>query len=205
MQSMGLGERLLYAAPHALKNVAVVGTTGVLGAMGAYSAVRSLSTVAPLSSSSTVSRGIGQINATRQEAAQTYETSTALQDGNQTLGAFVFNAVTAPPLPMHTLETQAPDLNRWYGQQAQISPAQFLSQARRSNIINVQQYQALARDPKAQAELAESYKLQLDRIAEYDRHGDLTPQTLGQLANLRNNLQTRRISGLGSVREDTSA
>jgi hypothetical protein len=189
MQSMGLGERLLYAAPHALKNVAVVGTTGVLGAMGAYSAARSISTVAPLSNSGTVSRGIGQINATRQEVAQTYETSTALQDGNQTLGAFVFNAVTAPPLPMHTLETQTSDLNRWYAQQAQISPAQFLSQARRSNIINVQQYHALARDPKAQAELAESYKLQLDRLAEYDRHGDLTPQTLGYIANLRGGLR----------------
>ena len=60
MQSMGLGERLLYAAPHSLKNVAVVGATGVLAAMGAYSAARSISTVAPLSSSATVSRGIGQ-------------------------------------------------------------------------------------------------------------------------------------------------
>ena len=64
MQSMGLGERLLYAAPHSLKNMAVVGATGVLAAMGASSAARSIATVAPLSSSATVSRGIGQINAT---------------------------------------------------------------------------------------------------------------------------------------------
>ena len=66
MQSMGLGERLLYAVPHSLKNMAVVGTTGVLAGMGASSAARSIATVAPLSSSATVSRGIGQINATRQ-------------------------------------------------------------------------------------------------------------------------------------------
>ena len=68
MQSMGLGERLLYAAPHSLKNVAVVGTTGVLTAMGAGSAARSIATVAPLSSSAAVSQGIGKINASRQEA-----------------------------------------------------------------------------------------------------------------------------------------
>jgi hypothetical protein len=196
MQSMGLGERLLYAVPHSLKNMAVVGTTGVLAGMGASSAARSIATVAPLSSSQTVSRGIGQIHATRQEAAQAYETSSALQVGNQTLGAFVFNAVTAPPPPIHTLEMQATDLNRWYGQQTQIAPAQFLSQARRSNIINVQQYQALARDPKAQGELAESYKLQLDRIAEYDRHGDLTPQTLGYIANLRGGLRNTDKQGI---------
>ena len=83
MQSMGLGERLLYAAPHSLKNVAVAGTAGVLTAMGASGAARSIATVAPLSSSSTVSQGIGRVNAARQEAAQAYETSTALQDANQ--------------------------------------------------------------------------------------------------------------------------
>ena len=86
MQSMGLGERLLYAAPHSLKNMAVVGATGVLAGMGASSAARSIATVAPLSSSATVSRGIGQINATRQEAAMEYETSTALQDGKSSCG-----------------------------------------------------------------------------------------------------------------------
>jgi hypothetical protein len=91
---------------------------------------------------------------------------------------------------------QAPGLNRWYAQQSQINPAQFLSQARRTNIINAQQYQALARDPKAQAELAESYKLQLDRIAQYDRNGDLTPQTLGHVANLRAGLRTVEKHGI---------
>ena len=57
MQNMGLGERLLYAAPHSLKNMAVVGATGVLAGMGTYSGARSLATVAPLSSHHTVSRG----------------------------------------------------------------------------------------------------------------------------------------------------
>ena len=79
MQSMGLGERLLYAVPHSLKNMAVVGTTGVLAGMGASSSARSIATVAPLSNPATVSRGIGQVNATRLETAQAYETSAALQ------------------------------------------------------------------------------------------------------------------------------
>ena len=83
MQSMGLGERLLYAAPHSLKNVAVAGTTGVLTAMGAVGAAKSIATVAPLSSSTRVSQGIGSVNAARQEAAQEYESPLAFQDANQ--------------------------------------------------------------------------------------------------------------------------
>jgi hypothetical protein len=191
MQSMGLGERLLYAAPHVLKNMALVGTTGVLGAMGAYSAARSIATVAPLSSSSTVSRGIGQINTARQETALAQETSTSLQDANQALGTTVFNSVTAPPPCMEVLASQAPTLTQWHAQQTQIAPAQFLSRARQSHIISVQQYQALAKSPVAQAEFAENYKGQLETIAEYDAKGNLTPKSLGQVANLRNDFRAR--------------
>ncbi len=147
MQSMGLGERLLYAAPHSLKNVAVAGTAGVLTAMGASGAARSITTVAPLSSSSTVSQGIGRVNAGRQEAAQAYETSTALQDSNQALGGFVFNAVTASPPSPGALSAQAPSLMQWHAQQIQTSPAEFLSRARRIHIITGQQYQALGKEP----------------------------------------------------------
>jgi hypothetical protein len=185
MQSMGLGERLLYAAPHSLKNMAVVGTTGVLAGMGASSAARSIATVAPLSSSAIVSRGIGQINATRQETAQQYETSTALQGANQTIGTLLFNAVTAHTSDTEFVTAQAPALNRWYTQQSQIAPAQFLSQARQNHIISVQQYQAIARDPRAQAEFAETYKIQLNTISERDDLGNLTSAGLGRTANLR--------------------
>jgi len=203
MQSMGLGERLLYAAPHSLKNMAVVGTTGVLGAMGAYSAVRSIATVAPLSSSSTVSRGIGQINATRLETAQAYETSTALQEANQTIGALVFNAATAHASDADFLTAQAPALNRWYVQQSQVAPAQFLSQARQNRIISVQQYQALARDPRAQAELAEAYKLQLNAVSERDALGNLTPAGLGRVANLRSGIENSQPRGLRAGKQAT--
>ena len=47
MQSMSLGERLLFAAPHALKNVTLAGTTGILTAMGATNAAKSIATVMP--------------------------------------------------------------------------------------------------------------------------------------------------------------
>ena len=169
----------------------MVGTTGVLGAMGAYSAARSLTTVAPLSSSGTVSRGIGQINAGRQEAALAQETSTSLHDANEALGTTVFNSVTAPPPSLGALIGQAPSLTQWHTQQTQIAPAQFLSRARQSHIISVQQYQALARSPAAQAEFAENYKGQLETIAEYDTRGNLTPRSLGQVANLRNSFRNR--------------
>ena len=190
MQSMGLGERLLYAAPHSLKNVAVAGTTGILTAMGASGAARSIATVAPLSSSSTVSQGIGRINSTRQETAQAYETSAALQDANRAMGISVFNAVTTPPPSAEVLMPQAPSLIHWYTQQSQMSPPQFLSRARQSHIVTPLQYQALARSPLAQAEFAEGYKGQLESIMEFDASGNPTTQTLGQLANLRGSLRT---------------
>ena len=204
MQSMGLGERLLYAAPHSLKNVAVVGATGVLTAMGASSAARSIATVAPLSSSATVSRGIGQINSARQGASLAEETSTSLHDATQALGSTVFHSVTAPPPRMEVLASQAPALTQWHAQQAQISPAQFLSRARQSHVISVQQYRALERSPAAQAEFAESYKGQLETIAEYDAKGNLTPKSLGQVANLRNSFRTAKTRGLRSGRQDNS-
>jgi hypothetical protein len=202
MQSMGLGERLLYAAPHALKNVAVVGTTGVLAAMGAGSAARSISMVAPLSSSGTVSRGIGQIDADRQEAALAQETSTSLNDANQALGTTIFNSATAPPPSMEALVGQAPSLTQWHTQQTQIAPAQFLSRARQSHIITAQQYQAIARSPAAQAEFAENYKAQLEMMAEYDARGNLTPRSLRQVANLRNSFRTAKTRGLRSPKQD---
>ena len=191
MQSMGLGERLLYAAPHSLKNVALVGATGVLTAMGAGSAAKSISTVAPLSSSATVSRGIGQINSARQGASLAEETSTSLHDATQALGSTVFHSITAPPPSMEVLASQAPALTQWHNQQTQIAPAQFLSRARQSHIISVQQYRSLERSPAAQAEFAESYKGQLETIAEYDAKGNLTPKSLGQVANLRNSFRAR--------------
>jgi hypothetical protein len=190
MQNMGLGERLLYAVPHSLKNMAVVGTTGVLAGMGASSAARSIATVAPLSSSATVSRGIGQINATRQEAAMEYETSTALQDSNQSLGAVFVSASTGPTLSTDTLRAEAPSLIQWHAQQTQIAPSQFLSRARQSHMITPQQYRAIARSPATQSEFAESYKAQLESVIERDASGNLTPETLGVLANLRGKFQT---------------
>ena len=65
MQSMGLGERLLYAAPHAIKNVAITGSTGILSAMGADHGARAIARIAPLSSHRDVSQGISRVNATR--------------------------------------------------------------------------------------------------------------------------------------------
>jgi len=201
MQSMGLGERLLYAAPHSLKNMAVVGTTGVLAGMGASSAARSIATVAPLSSPVTISRGIGQVNATRLETAQAYETSAALQEANQTIGTLVFNAATAHTSDAEFLTAQAPALNRWYVQQSQVAPAQFLSQARQNRIISAQQYQALARDPRAQAEFAEAYKLQLNAISERDALGNLTPEGLGRAANLRSGIENPQLGSLRASRQ----
>ena len=190
MQNMGLGERLLYAVPHSLKNVAVVGTTGVLAGMGAGSAARSIATVAPLSSSGTVSRGIGQINATRQQAAMEYETSTALQEGNQAVGDTVFKAATTPSPNPGMVYAQSHALNVWYSQQTELSPPQFLSQARQSHVINVQQYHALLRDHPAQAEFAENYKRQIRTIAESDESGNLTGESLGKIANLKGRFGT---------------
>jgi hypothetical protein len=206
MQSMGLGERLLYAAPHSLKNVALVGTTGLLTAMGASGAAKSIATVAPLSSSSAVSTGIGRINSTRQQASLQYETSTALQDANQALGVHVFNAVTESPPNNETLQSQAPALTQWYERQVQMSPPQFLSMARRSHIVTVSQYQAIARSPGAQSEFTEGYKAQLDAITKYDESGRITPSSLGELANLRTSLEPARVRSTksGSDREQTA-
>jgi hypothetical protein len=200
MQSMGLGERLLYAAPHSLKNVAVVGATGVLSAMGASSAARSIATVAPLSSTSSVSQGIGRINTTRQQLAEEYETSAALQNANQSLGTLVFNAATKPAPDPDYLVSQAPALNRWYTQQSQVAPAQFLSQARQNHIINVQQYNVLGKDPRAQAEFAETYKTQLNMISERDTLGNLTQDSLGRTANLKSAIEAAQTGGLKRVK-----
>ncbi len=199
MQNMGLGERLLYAAPHALKNVAVVGTTGILSAMGGYSAAKSLSTVAPLSSHSTVSHEIGRINAARQEVAMEQQISTALQESSQSLGTVVFNAVTAVPPSWQDLIAKSGALESWYGRQTQMSPSQFVSQARQSYIITAQQYHALLRDHSTQAEFAESYKRQLGTMAQYDEAGNLTAESLGKLANLRASFETTKNQGIHSI------
>jgi hypothetical protein len=202
MQSMGLGERLLYAAPHSLKNMAVVGTTGVLAGMGASSAARSIATVAPLSNPSTVSRGIGQINATREQAALEYQTSAALNDSNQSLGSFVFNSATMPSSDWLAVLSQSRVLDSWVGRQSQLSPPQFLSQARQSHVINAQQYHALLRDHAAQAEFTENYKRQLTTIAETDEAGHLTHESLGKLANLKDSFDRTPNRGTRStVRE----
>jgi len=103
---------------------------------------------------------------------------------------------------MDVLATQASALTQWHAQQTQISPAQFLSRARQSHIISVQQYRALERSPAAQAEFAENYKGQLETIAEYDSKGNLTPKSLGQVANLRNSFRTAKTGGLRSPKQD---
>ncbi|MDA4123373.1 MAG: hypothetical protein OK456_09365, partial [Thaumarchaeota archaeon] len=184
--------------------MAVVGTTGVLAGMGASSAARSIATVAPLSSPATVSRGIGQVNATRLETAQAYDTSSALQDANQAIGTLVFNAATAHTADADFLTAQAPALNRWYVQQSQVAPAQFLSQARQNRIITAQQYQALTRDPRAQGEFAEAYKLQLNAISERDALGNLTPEGLGKAANLRSGMENAQAWRLMTARQETA-
>jgi len=204
MQSMGLGERLLYAVPHSLKNMAVVGTTGVLAAMGASSAARSIATVAPLSSSTTVSRGIGQINETRQEAAMEHETATALQDSNQSLGTLVFNAATIPATDSLAALSQSRALDSWLGRQTQLSPSQFLSQARQSNVINAPQYHALLRDHSAQSEFTENYKRQLGVIAEREASGNLTRESLTQLGNLRRGFEAGNAPDLRKTRQERS-
>ncbi|MGA2663433.1 MAG: hypothetical protein ABSF83_00610 [Nitrososphaerales archaeon] len=65
MDSMDLGERLLYAAPHAIKNVAIAGSAGLLGAVGADHGARAIARIAPVSTHRDVARGIGRINASR--------------------------------------------------------------------------------------------------------------------------------------------
>ena len=186
MQNMGLGERLLYAAPHSLKNVAVAGTTGILTAMGASSAARSIATVAPLSSSIGVSQNIGRINAARQQSALEYETSTALQEANESLGSIVQRAATSHGPGV--VGQQVENLNRWYVQQTQVSPVELLSRARQSHVISVQQYHAIRRDPAASAEFAETYKQGLNNF-ELDGSGSLTQIGLIQAANLKDVLQ----------------
>jgi hypothetical protein len=86
-------------------------------------------------------------------------------------------------------------------QQSQVAPAQFLSQARQNHIISAQQYQALARDPRAQAELAETYKLQMNAILERDALGNLTPEGLGQAANLRSGIENPQRPSLRAGRQ----
>jgi hypothetical protein len=199
MQNMGLGERLLYAAPHSLKNVAVAGTTGVLTAVGAVGAAKSIATVAPLSSTTRVSQGIGSANATRQEAAMQFQTSNALQGSEQTLGAVVFHAATSPAPNPEVLTAQSNTLNLWYARQTQMSPSQLLSQARQSHVITTQQYQALLRNYAAQAEFTEGYKRQLGILATRDEAGSLTMEGLGKVANLRANFETTRSQGLNSA------
>ena len=188
MQNMGLGERLLYAVPHSLKNVAVVGTTGVLAGMGASSAARSIATVAPLSSHNTISQGIGRVNASRQEAAQGYETSTALNEANSALGSFIFYSVTSPSFADRP-SFSSQSVNQWYSQQTLASPSQLLSQARQSHIISPQQYQAIFRSPSTQAEFAEGYKHQLHVIAEHDTSGNLTSESQARLNRLRSGFE----------------
>ena len=205
MQSMGLGERLLYAAPHSLKNVVLVGTTGILSAMGASSAAKSIATVAPLSSSTAVSQGIGRTNASRQQVALEHETFSALGEANQTLGTHIFNAITASALMPDMSVAQAASVTQWYTEQTRMAPAQFLSRARQSHIITVQQYRAIARSQPAQAEFAEGYKSQLESIASYDGSGNLTNNALGQLVRVRKSLQTGTIPPLRSARENTPA
>jgi hypothetical protein len=167
--------------------------------MGASSAARSIATVAPLSNPTTVSRGIGQINATRQQAAMEYETSTALQDSNQSLGTLVFNSATMPASDSLAVLSQSRALDSWVGRQSQLSPTQFLSQARQSHVINAQQYHALLRDHAAQAEFTENYKRQLTTIAETDEAGHLTHESLGKLANLKATFETTKMQGLKSM------
>jgi hypothetical protein len=205
MQSMGLGERLLYAAPHSLKNVAVAGTTGVLSAMGASSAARSIATVAPLSSSVGVSQGISRINASRQELAQGQETSTALEEANTALGGFVFNAVTAPPQSLGLASMSPQYTTQWYSQQTLASPSQILSQARRSHVITPQQYQAIFRNPSAQAEFAEGYKQQLHTINERDVAGNLTTESLARLGALRRGFEGGGSQNLRRFRQGRNA
>ena len=139
----------------------------------------------------------GQCDKTRDGAG--VETSTALQGANQTIGTLVFNAATAHTADADFLTAQAPALNRWYVQQSQVAPAQFLSQARQNRIISVQQYQALARDPRAQAEFAEAYKLQLNAISERDALGNLTPEGLGRAANLRSGIENAQARPPGAA------
>jgi len=112
----------------------------------------------------------------------------------------VFKAVTvAQPGAESVLVSQAPALNRWYTQQSQMAPVQLLSQLRQNHIINVQQYHALRRDPAASAELAETYKQQLNMFGR-DNSGSLTEEGLAHAANLRDTLQ----NWVGSATKITS-
>jgi hypothetical protein len=109
----------------------------------------------------------------------------------------VFNAVTAPSPSFDAVAFQTPALTQWYERQVQTSPSQFLSRARRSHIITVQQYQAIARSPAAQAEFVETYKSQLDTIAGRDISGNLTPKAASSFANLRDSMGEGRVPGMG--------
>jgi hypothetical protein len=131
-----------------------------------------------------------------------FETTTALQNANQSVGAVVFNAATAPPAHPQVLFGQSRALDLWHSRQTQLSPPQFLSQARQSHIINFQQYHALLRDHGAQAEFTENYKRQLGTIAENDESGNLTGESLGKLAHLKANFETTPNQGLHSILRD---
>jgi hypothetical protein len=134
-----------------------------------------------------------------------YETSTALQAGNQSVGAVVFNAATTPPPNPGVLFAQSRSLDVWHSRQTQLSPPQFLSQARQSHVITVQQYHALLRDHGAQAEFTENYKRQLGTIAESDASGRLTGESLGKLANLKSTFDTSPNLGIHPSLRDKPA
>ena len=198
MQNMGLGERLLYAVPHSLKNVAVVGTTGVLAGMGASSAARSIATVAPLSSPNTVSRGIGRSMQRDSSSPRSTRHPQHFRKQTSLLELIVFNAATAQRrcgLP----DFQAPALNRWYTQQSQIAPAQFLSQARQNHIINVQQYQGLGEEPPRAGRIRRNLQGAAQHDIRRDSIGNLTKESLGRTANLKAALERAQTGGLKST------
>jgi hypothetical protein len=114
-----------------------------------------------------------------------YETTTALQEGNQSVGTAVFNATTAPSPSPGVVYAQSHGLNIWYNRQIEMSPTQFLSQARQSHVITIQQYHALLKDRGAQAEFTENYKRQLGTIATRDESGNISGESLGKLSNVK--------------------
>jgi hypothetical protein len=111
------------------------------------------------------------------------------------VGGVIFNAATMPPADSLALFAQSHALDQWHGRQTQLSPPQFLSQARQSHIISAQQYHALLRDHAAQAEFTENYKRQLTAIAGTDEAGHLTHDGLGKLANLKAAFETNKSQG----------
>lgn len=134
-----------------------------------------------------------------------YETTTALQDANQSVGTVLFKAATMPPPDSLALFAQSRALDLWQSRQTQLSPPQFLSQARQSHVISAQQYHALLRDHGAQAEFTENYKRQLGTIARTDESGNLTAESLGGLANLKANFDATPNQGVRSSLRDKPA